>query len=79
MYELISNGGMYGAADGYSVWANILFGWGFSILVLGSGIVAGLILRRRDKRVVIPAWDELDNMTDEEKNAPTLVSRSSGE
>ncbi|HAQ51930.1 MAG TPA: hypothetical protein DCR12_04100 [Lachnospiraceae bacterium] len=79
MYELISAGGIYGAADGYSVWANALFGWGFSILVLGSGIVAGLVLRRRDKKVVIPSWDELDKMTDEEKNAPTLISRSTGE
>jgi len=79
MYELIMTGGVYGAADGYSGWANLVFGWGFSLLVLGSGLIAGIILRRHDKRVVIPSWDELDEMTQEEKNAPTLVSRSTGE
>ena len=75
MYELIASGGVYGEADGYSVWANILFGWGFSILVLGAGTIAGIVLRSRDKKVVIPAWDELDNMTQEEKDAPTVVER----
>nr|MCR4610753.1 hypothetical protein [Lachnospiraceae bacterium] len=73
---LISTGGVYGAADGYATWANIIFGWGFSILVLGSGAIAGIILHVRDKKVVIPAWDELDSMTQEQKDAPTLVSKS---
>ena len=38
-------------------------------------LIAGIILRSRDKKVVIPAWDELDNMTQEEKDAPTVVHR----
>ena len=76
MYALIMTGGVYGADDGYSLWANIVFGWGFSILVLGSGVIAGRIIRGRDKKVVIPSWDELDSMTDEERNAPTLVKKS---
>lgn len=72
MFSLIQSGGVYGEADGYSLTANIIFGWLPCVLVLGSAGIARFVLRRKKKVVVIPSWDELDTMTNEEKDASCI-------
>ena len=36
---------MNGAADGYALWANILFGWGVVVLILCSGLIVKIIVK----------------------------------
>ena len=45
LYNLISGGGVYGAADGYSVAANIVFGWAVSALIILSGVIIRIIVK----------------------------------
>ena len=45
LYNLISGGGVYGAADGYSVAANIIFGWTVSALIILSGVIIRIIVK----------------------------------
>ena len=49
MYNLITSGGVYGAADGYSMTANILFGWVVSALILLSGFIVRIIVKVKAK------------------------------
>ncbi len=62
LVNLIKGGGIYGAADGYSLKANIIFGWVLVALILCSGLIIKLIVRiksmddfEEDERT----WDEL--------------------
>ena len=45
LYNLITGGGIYGAADGYSMTANIVFGWCVSVLILLSGLIVRIIVK----------------------------------
>ena len=47
IYNLITgeNHGIYGAKDGYALWANIVFGWGIIVLILCSGLIVKLIVK----------------------------------
>ena len=45
LYNLISGGGIYGAGDGYSMTANIVFGWCVSVLILLSGLIVRIIVK----------------------------------
>jgi NSS family neurotransmitter:Na+ symporter len=45
IYNLIKGGGIYGAADGYSLKANIIFGWVVVLLILCSGLIVKGIVR----------------------------------
>ena len=45
LVNLIRGGGLYGKADGYSLKANILFGWGIIALILLSGLIIKLIVK----------------------------------
>ena len=49
LYNLITGGGVYGAADGYSMTANILFGWVVSALILLSGFIVRIIVNINSK------------------------------
>lgn len=49
MFVLFSGGGIYGAADGYSLTANIIAGWLVMALSLISGFVVKLLARRMAK------------------------------
>jgi NSS family neurotransmitter:Na+ symporter len=49
MYNLITSGGVYGAADGYSMTANILFGWVVSALILLSGFIVRIVVKVKAK------------------------------
>ena len=49
LYNLITGGGVYGAADGYSMTANILFGWVISALILLSGFIVRIIVNINSK------------------------------
>jgi NSS family neurotransmitter:Na+ symporter len=62
LVTLIKNGGIYGAADGYSLKSNIIFGWVLVVLILCSGLIVKLIVKiktnkgfKEDDR----SWDEL--------------------
>ena len=62
LYNLIKSGGIYGAADGYSLKANIIFGWVIVALILCSGLIIKIIVNikstkgfEEDSRT----WDEI--------------------
>ena len=62
LVNLIKGGGIYGADSGYSLKANIIFGWCLVALILCSGLIVKLIVRiksgsgyEEDDRT----WDEL--------------------
>ncbi len=62
LYNLIKGGGIYGAGDGYSLTANIIFGWCVSGLIIISGLIIRIIVKiksakgyKEDDRT----WDEL--------------------
>ncbi len=62
LVNLIKGGGIYGAADGYSLKANIIFGWVLVALILCSGLIIKLIVRIKSKddfEVDERTWDEL--------------------
>lgn len=44
---LFEEGGIYGAKDGYPLWSNIAGGWGVTVLVFFSGIIANRIIKHR--------------------------------
>ena len=50
LYNLIKGGGVYGAADGYSMTANIIFGWCISLLILISGLIIRIIVKAKSKK-----------------------------
>ncbi|MBO7424107.1 MAG: hypothetical protein J6U23_00370 [Clostridiales bacterium] len=62
LVNLIKSGGIYGAADNYSLRANIIFGWVLVALILCSGLIVKLIVKvksssgyKEDDRT----WDQL--------------------
>lgn len=50
LYNLIKGGGIYGAADGYSMTANVVFGWCISVLILISGLIIRIIVKVKSKK-----------------------------
>ena len=44
---LFEEGGIYSAKDGYPLWSNIAGGWGVTVLVFFSGIIANRIIKHR--------------------------------
>lgn len=50
LYNLIKGGGIYGAADGYSMTANVVFGWCISLLILISGLIIRIIVKVKSKK-----------------------------
>ncbi len=50
LYNLIKGGGIYGAADGYSMTANVVFGWCISLLILISGLIIRIIVKIKSKK-----------------------------
>jgi len=58
IYDMIQQKGVYGAADGYSLTANILFGWGPAVLVLISGFIAKLVGKIRGTKIETTSWDD---------------------
>jgi len=58
---LISGGGLYGAADGYSLAANIIGGWLVIGLSLISGFIIKLVVRMQEKKGFVEediTWDD---------------------
>ncbi|MBU0936438.1 MAG: sodium-dependent transporter [Spirochaetes bacterium] len=51
--SLIKAGGVYGAADGYPLWANIVGGWLITILVFASGYIVKLIAAARARKGLV--------------------------
>lgn len=67
IYSLICNkgsylNGLYGGKD-YGLWANLVFGWLFTALVLGSGYIAKLIVKLKKKKGFVEnqvLWEDED-------------------
>jgi len=62
LVNLFKNGGIYGAADGYTLWSNLLFGWGIAALILCSGLIVKIIVKikkRSGYKEEDRTWDEL--------------------
>ena len=65
LYNLIKGGGIYGAADGYSLKANIIFGWCVVILILCSGFIVKAIVKAKSAN----GFKEDDRTWDDMKEA----------
>lgn len=62
IYSLIAkSNGIYGAGDGYSLTCNIILGWGMSLLVAFSGLIAFIIEKAKkvDKKYIPTNWDDI--------------------
>ncbi len=58
---LLKSGGIYGAADGYPLWANIVFGWCIIILSIMSGLIVKLVVKIRSSKGFTEddrSWDD---------------------
>jgi NSS family neurotransmitter:Na+ symporter len=64
LYNLIKGGGIYGAADGYSMTANVVFGWCISLLILISGLIIRIIVKVKSKK----GYKEDDRIWDDFKD-----------
>ena len=61
LVNLIRGGGIYGKADGYSLAANIGFGWVVIALILCSGLIIRVIVNAKLKKGFVEdnrSWDE---------------------
>lgn len=60
---LIQSGGIYGAADDYSLAANLICGWAMTLFVFISGFIVKIIVRKNRKFSELEAaeksWDEM--------------------
>ena len=62
LFNLIKGGGIYGASDGYSLWANIVFGWCVVILILCSGFIVKAIVKAKSANGFVEddrTWDDM--------------------
>lgn len=60
---LFSGGGIYGAADGYSLTANLIGGWGIMALSLLSGLIIKAVVKAKAKKGFVEediAWDDCE-------------------
>ncbi len=67
--SLFTNGGVYGAADGYSVAANIIGGWVVMGLCIISGGIVKLIVKAKAKKGFVEdtrTWDEIPELEEGE-------------
>ena len=61
LVHLVRGGGIYGKADGYSLKANILFGWLVIALILVSGFIIKAVVRLGNKKQEVEderTWDD---------------------
>lgn len=69
IYALVKGGGIYGAADGYSLTANIIGGWAVMGLCLVSGGIVMLIAKAKAKKGFVEddrSWDDVVEIEAEE-------------
>ena len=67
--NLFMSGGIYGAADGYSLASNIIGGWVLMALIFSSGFIVRAIVSAKKKKGFIEtdiSWDDIKD-TDETK------------
>ena len=63
VYTLLVGGGIYGAADGYTLSSNIYGGWLLTALVLLSGFIVKIIVNIKKKNGYIEpdaSWDDVE-------------------
>ena len=68
LVTLFQSGGIYGAADGYSLTANIICGWGVIAFSLASGFIIKLVAKAKKKKGYQEddrTWDEFPVEEDE--------------
>ncbi|MDD7645914.1 MAG: hypothetical protein PUJ35_01545, partial [Ruminococcus bromii] len=53
----VTNGGIYGSADGYSLTANLIGGWLMTALVFLSGFIVRIVAKRKKAPVSRCTWD----------------------
>ena len=59
--DLVKAGGIYGAADGYTLSSNIIFGWAITIIVFASGFIIRMIVKAKAKK----GFEETDTSWDD--------------
>ena len=59
LVSLFQNGGIYGAADGYSLSSNIIGGWLIVGLILISGSIISMVAKKKGIKDDYVPWDEL--------------------
>jgi NSS family neurotransmitter:Na+ symporter len=65
LYSLIfKNGGIYGAGDGYALWANIIFGWAVILFNIFLFLIIKLIVKQKAKHGFIEDEIEWDKIAD---------------
>ena len=67
--SLFLNGGIYGAGDGYSLASNIIGGWVVMGIILVSGGIVKLIVKRKAKKGFVEdnrRWDEIPDIEEGE-------------
>lgn len=57
---LVQSGGIYGSADGYTLWSNIVFGWIMTAIVFGSGFIAKAIFKKKGLEEDNTTWDDME-------------------
>lgn len=58
LVNLVKGGGVYGAGDGYTLKANIIFGWCIAALILLSGVIVKAIVKAKACEEDERTWDE---------------------
>lgn len=67
LVNLVRAGGIYGKADGYSLKANLIFGWGLFALSLISGLIVKAIVKIKSSKGYVEDelnWDECGKQDD---------------
>ena len=58
LYNLIKGGGVYGTADGYTLKANIIFGWTIVAFIMLSGFIIKIIVKAKGVKEDDRTWDD---------------------
>ncbi len=61
LYNLVKGGGVYGAADGYTLSSNILFGWSVVAFILCFGFIIKLIVKAKSVKEDNSSWEDCGN------------------
>lgn len=63
--DLVKNGGIYGAKDGYSLASNIIGGWAIMVIVFVSGFIVKAIVAKKKKNGFVEEESSWDDATEE--------------
>jgi len=63
LYNLISGGGVYGVSDGYTLKANMIFGWSIVAFIMLSGFIIKIIVKAKGVKEDDRTWDDYQTET----------------